>query len=257
MSSRKLKIVCFACNWVFCDRTQTAIDAKQKVPFDVDVVRVMCIGRIDPVIILEMFQRGADGVLLVGCTPPDCHFVEGNLYAERIVVLVKRLLSLTSLGPERLELRWSSPTEDTKLVHVLTDFASQIEKFGASPLLEKRTREGALLNIAAAKNAAAEFRLRVLTGRERELTENVNVYGEKVSAEELDALVDEIVKVEFVRQKIHLLTKQKTLSVKELAAIIHMEPALVLRHIVDMRRIGMVALDRVEGTTPFYRALEV
>jgi len=257
MSSGKPKIVCFMCNWVFCDETQLGINQKHRIPFDVNTVRVMCIGRIDPVVILETFERGADGVLLIGCTPPDCHFVEGNLYAERAVKLLKKLLALTGLEPERLELRWSSPIEEVKFIQILNDFVVQIQKFGVSPLARERPDEKVLLNILAAKNAAADFRLRVLTGREKELTENMNVYGEKISQEEFNALIDEIVKVEFIRQKIHLLTRQKPLSVKELAVIIRMKPALVLRHIVDMRRKGMIALDHVEETTPLYRALEV
>jgi F420-non-reducing hydrogenase iron-sulfur subunit len=257
MSSGTLKIVCFMCNWVFCDETELAISQEHQIPFDVNTVRVMCIGRIDPVVILETFERGVDGVLLIGCTPPDCHFVEGNLYAERAVKLLKKLLALPGLEPERLELRWSSPIEEVKFIQILNDFVAQIQKFGVSPLAGESPDEKVLLNISAAKNAAADFRLRVLTGMEKELTENMNVYGEKISQEEFDALIDETVKVEFIRQKIHLLTKQKPLSVKELAVIIQMEPALVLRHIVDMRRKGMIALDCVEETTPLYRALEV
>lgn len=257
MSSGKPKIVCFMCNWVLCDETQLGSKQRHRIPFDVNTVRVMCIGRIDPVVVLETFERGADGVLLIGCTPPDCHFVEGNLYAERAVKLLKKLLALTGLEPKRLELRWSSPVEEVKFIHILNDFVAQIRKFGVSPLARERPDEKVLLNILAAKNAAADFRLRVLTGREKKLTENLNVYGEKISQEEFDALIDEIVEVEFIRQKIHLLTRQKPQSVKELAAIIRMKPALVLHHITDMRRKGMITLDRVEETTPLYRALEV
>jgi len=257
MSSGKLKIVCFICNWAFCDETELTVNQKQRIPFNANIVRVMCIGRIDPVVVLETFERGTDGILLIGCTPPDCHFVEGNLYAERALKLLKKLLALTGLEPERLELRWSSPTEEVGFVQILTDFAAQIRKFGVSPLAGESPDEKVLLNVSAAKNATADFRLRVLMGREKELTENMNVYGEKISQEEFDALIDEIVKAEFTRQKIHLLTRQRPLSVKKLAAIIQMKPALVLRHIVDMRRKGMITLDHVEETTPLYRALEV
>lgn len=256
MSFGKFKIVCFMCNWVFCNEKELAISKEQQIPFDVNTVRVMCIGRIDPAIVFEVFERGTDGVLLIGCTPPDCHYIEGNLYAERTVKLLKKLLALTGLEPKRLELRWHSPIEETKFIRILTDFAAQIERFGASPLAGERPDEKILLNVSAAKNAAADFRLSVLAGREKELTENMNVYGEKISQEEFDALIDEIVKAEFIRHKIHFLTKQKPLSVKEIAAIIEMKPASVLRHIVNMRRKGMVTLDRVEGTTPLYKALE-
>ena len=257
MSSEKLRIACFMCNWVFCDKTELTVNREDQVPFEVNTVRVMCIGRIDPVVVLETFQKGMDGVLLIGCTPPDCHFVEGNLYAERTVRLLKKLLALTGLEPERLELRWSSPIEEVEFIQILTDFVAQIQKLGGSPLVGEEPDEKVLLNMSAARNAAADFRLRILNGREKELTENMNVYGEKISPEEFEALIDEIVKTEFIRQKIHLLTKQNPRSVKELARIIQMKPALILRHIVDMRRNGMIALDHVEENTPLYKALEV
>lgn len=257
MSSGEPKIVCFMCNWAFCNERKLTLGKEQRIPFDVNTVRVMCIGRIDPVVVLEVFEKGTDGVLLVGCTPPNCHFVEGNLYAERTVFLLKKLLALTGLEPERLELRWSSPVEEVRFIQILTDFAARIQKFGTSPLAGEKPDEKASLDISAAKNAAAGFRLRVLNGRERELTENTNVYGEKISQEEFDALIDEIVKADFIRHKIRLLTEQKPRSVKEIAAIIQMKPASVLRHIVNMRRKGMIALDSVEETTPLYKALEV
>ncbi len=114
-----------------------------------------------------------------------------------------------------------------------------------------------LLNINAAKAAAEDFRLRVLVGRERELTEKENMYGEKISQGEFDVLLHKIAEAEFVRHKIHLLAKEKPMSVKEIAAIINLKPALVLRHIVNMRRKGMITLDHVERTSPLYKALEI
>lgn len=257
MNDKNLRIVCFLCNWIFCDEKESPVSQGSQILFDANIVRVMCIGRVDSITILETFEKGTDGILLIGCTPPDCHFVEGNLYAERSVVLLKKLLALAGLEPERLELRWSSPNEATSFDQILTDFAMQMQKVGASPLAGESPDEKVLLNVLAAKNAAADFRLRVLAGRERELTENTNVYGEKISPEEFDTLSDEMVRVEFIRQKIHILTRQKPLSVRDLAVLVQMKPRSVLRHIVDMRRKGMIGLDRVEGTTPVYKALEV
>ncbi|MEM2994681.1 MAG: hydrogenase iron-sulfur subunit [Candidatus Bathyarchaeia archaeon] len=252
MATVNPKIVCFMCNWVFCqDETL--------VPPDVNVIRVMCLGRVDPVIVLEAFENGFDGVLLVGCKPPDCHFVEGNLQAERAVKMLKKLLALAGLEPERIRLKWFSPVDEKSFVEYLEEFSSGIKKFGFSPLKSEGNAQKFRfrVNILAAKNAAADFRLRVLLGREKELTESVNVYGEKISQEEFDALLDEIVWEEFMRHKIHVLTKAKPFSVKDLAETLGVKPSVVLRQIVEMRRKNMIALDRVEGATPLYRALEV
>jgi coenzyme F420-reducing hydrogenase delta subunit len=217
----------------------------------------MCSGRIDPTIPLEVFKMGADGILVLGCHPGDCHYVEGNLYEERKINMLKKLMALTGLEPDRLKLEWVSASEGQRFAQVVTEFTEQIRKLGPSPLSGKRPNRKILENLQAARDAAADFRLRVLVGRERELTEKSNMYEEKVSQEEFDSLLDDVVKAEFVRHKIYLLTKAKQQSVKALAEQVEMKPSDVLCHIVDMRRRNMIALDHVEGTTPIYKALEV
>ncbi|MEM2971228.1 MAG: hydrogenase iron-sulfur subunit [Candidatus Bathyarchaeia archaeon] len=250
MATANPKIVCFMCNWVFCQE-------ETLVPPNVSAVRVMCLGRVDPVIVLEAFENGFDAVLLVGCKPPDCHFVEGNLQAERAVKMLKKLVALAGLEPERIRLTWFSPVDGKSFVGFIEEFFSGVKKFGLSPLKSGENAQKFRVNVSAAKNAAADFRLRILLGREKELTEDVNVYGEKISQEEFDALLDEIVWEEFMRHKIHVLTKAKPFSVRDLAETLGVKPSVVLRQIVEMRRKNMIALDRVEGTTPLYKALEV
>jgi coenzyme F420-reducing hydrogenase delta subunit len=238
------------CNFAFCN-------SENPVPSNVKVVRVNCIGEIDPAIVLETFEKGADAIMLAGCKPPDCHFVEGNLQAERAVKMLKKLLKLTGFEPERLSLVWYSPLEETSFTRSAKAFSKEMEKLGPSPVKRAGHESVAIMNLLAAKNAANEFRLRVLLGREKELTEGVNVYGDKLTLEEFDVLMDDIVEEEFIRYKMHLLTKTKPLSVKDLAEATEMKPAAVLRQIVNMRRKNMIALDSIEGTTPFYKALEV
>ncbi|MEM1551390.1 MAG: hydrogenase iron-sulfur subunit [Candidatus Bathyarchaeia archaeon] len=245
-SSNPPKIVCFMCNWAFCEE-------EMRVPYNVNVIRVMCVGRMDPALILETFVNGAEGVLLVGCKPPDCHFVDGNLHAERAVKMLKKLLALAGLEPERLKLLLVSPLEDKNFSHYAKVFSEEVWKPRNSPL----SKEEIVANLTAAKEAASAFRLRVLLGREGELTEFMNAYGEKIPEAEFDALLDDIVKAEFIRYKIHHLARIKPRSVKELAQILGIKPSAVLRHITNMRRKGMIALDHVEGYTPLYKALEV
>lgn len=246
MESENPKIICFMCNWTFCRE-------ELQIPSNVNVARVMCIGRIDPVIVLDAFANGVDGVMLVGCKPPDCHYIEGNLQAERAVKMLKKLVALTGLEPERLKLLWVSPLEENDFNSHVDRFCEEIKGFNSSKLENKRL----IADLSAAKSAASDFRLRVLLGREKELTEEVNAYGEKISQEEFEALIDEIVQEEFIRHKIYLLTKTEPLSVKALAENVGVKPAAVLRQIVNMRRKNMIALDHVEGTTPLYKALEV
>ncbi|MBS7632826.1 hydrogenase iron-sulfur subunit [Candidatus Bathyarchaeota archaeon] len=250
MEKNEPKIACLMCDFVFCQEETHA-------PRNVKVARVSCIGRIDPVLILEMFEKGIEAVMLVGCKPPDCHYVDGNAQAELTVNILKKLMSLVNVEPERLKLLWHSPTAKKSFNRHLTEFSDKTRKLASLSPKNISADPDFLVNISAAKRVAADFRLRVLLGREKELTESVNVYGEKISFQEFDKLLGEIVQVEFIRQKIHVLTSVKPLSVKALAEKVELKPAVVLNHIVNMRRKNMIAIDHVDGTTPFYKALEV
>ena len=257
MTEFEPKIIGFLCNWCSYAGADLAGVSRIQYPPNIRIIRVMCSGRVDPVIILEMFANGADGVIVTGCHPGDCHYVEGNLYEERKIKMLKRLLALTGLELGRLRLEWVSASEGQRFAQMVTEFTNQIKKLGPSPVSGKSPNLKVLENLQAAKNAASDFRLRVLVGRERELTEKNNVYEEKIPQEEFDAVLDSAVEAEFIRHKIHLLTRDKPLPIKTLAEATELKPADVLKQIVAMRRKNMITMDHVEGTTPFYKALEV
>jgi F420-non-reducing hydrogenase iron-sulfur subunit len=250
VKSEQPNIVCFMCNWAFCQ-------GELKAPRNLNVVRVMCVGGLDPDLILNMFAKGVDAVMLAGCKKPDCHFVDGNVQAERTVKMLRELIALTGLEQQRLRLLWASPLEQRSFHQYAEDFSEEMRILGPSLQGDEKSQSELQINILAAKNAASDFPLRVLLGREKELTEVKNAYGEKVSQEDFDAALKGVVASEFMRHKIHLLVKSKPLSVKTLAESVGVKPAAVLRHIVDMRRKGLIALDHVEENTPLYKALEV
>lgn len=250
------KIIGFICNWSLPTEVDIASTSRIHGYPKIHIVRVMCVGRIDPVIVLETFAKGADGVLVIGCHPPDCHYIEGNLQAERKIKMLKKLISRTGLEPERLRLDWAYASEIERFAKVIDDFRNQVTALGQSPLAGEKTDTNILLNIKAAKAAAEDFRLRVLVGREKELIEDENVYGEEVSQEEFDEIMDEAVEAEYVRNRIYLMVKDENLSVKELSKRLDLDPRTVLRHVVVMRRRGWVAVEKVEGTSPLYTALE-
>jgi coenzyme F420-reducing hydrogenase delta subunit len=257
MSEFEPRIIGFLCNWCSYAGADLAGVSRIQYPTNIRVVRVMCSGRIDPIIPLEVFKQGADGVMVLGCHPGDCHYSEGNLCEERKIKMLKKLIALTGLEPDRLRLEWVSASEGQRFAKVVTEFTEQIRKLGPSPLSGSKPNQKILENLQAAKDAASDFKLRVLVGRERELTEKCNVYEEKISQEEFDSLLDETVEAEFARHKIYLLAKDEPVSVKALAEAIEMNPADVLKQVVAMRRLNMITVDHVEGTTPFYKALEV
>ena len=257
MSAFEPKIIGFLCNWCSYAGADLAGVSRIQYPSNIRVVRVMCSGRIDPIIPIEVFVKGADGVLVLGCHPGDCHYSEGNLYEQKKIKILNKLLALTGIGADRLKLEWVSASEGQRFAQVVTQFTEQIRQLGQSPVSGTNPDLQVLLNLQAAKNAASGFRLRVLVGREREVTEKGSVYGDKVPQEDFDALLDEAVEAEFLRCKIHLLTKTSALPIRKIAEATGLKPAEVLKQLVCMRKRNMITVDHIEGVSPFYKALEV
>lgn len=215
----------------------------------------MCSGRIDPIIVFEAFMAGVDGVLVGGCHLGDCNYVIGNYEAEHKIKMAKKLVKQTGIEPDRLRLEWVSASEGQRFADVVKEFVTQIKTLGPNPLSAERKLDMDILErMLAAKLAIADFRLRTLVGKERTLVEEGNVYGEKVPQGDLDEVIDDAVDVEYVRKRIYLLTKEKPLSVKEISECLGIDSKDVLRHIVVMRRKGLIAPDRIEGTSPLYVA---
>ncbi|MCK4434576.1 hydrogenase iron-sulfur subunit [Candidatus Bathyarchaeota archaeon] len=251
------KIIAFLCNWCSYAGADLAGVSRIQYPPNIRVIRVMCSGRVDPVIVLEMFVNGTDGVMVMGCHPGECHYLEGNFYAERRIKMLKRLMACTGLEPERLRLEWVSASEGARFADVVRDFTNQIRRLGPSPLAGEKPDETVLACVRAAERAAAASRLRTLVGREKKLTEEENVYGEKVSQEEFDKLMEESVKEEYLRSRIYLLAEDRSLSVEELAEYLGVDSQIVLRHVVFMKRRGLLKMSRIEDDSPLYAALEV
>lgn len=106
------------------------------------VIRVMCTGRIDPQFVLKAFQSGADGVLILGCHPGDCHYKEGNYKALRRFHLLKRMLKQFGVDEGRLRLDWVSASEGEKFVEVITDMVATVKKLGPLKTAKEELRVG-------------------------------------------------------------------------------------------------------------------
>ncbi len=126
--------VAFFCNWCAYAGADLAGVSRLQYPPTVKIIRVMCSGRIDEKHILRAFLLGADGVLIGGCHPGDCHYTSGNLQAEKRVRRVQRWLEQVGLEPERLKLEWISAGEGKKLAEAMQAFSNQLKKLGPSPL---------------------------------------------------------------------------------------------------------------------------
>jgi F420-non-reducing hydrogenase iron-sulfur subunit len=128
------KIVGFLCNWCSYAGADLAGVSRIQYPPNLRIIRVMCSGRIDPAFILEAFRSGADGVLLSGCHPGDCHYIAGNYKAQRRGILLKRLLEQLGLEPQRLRIEFVSASEGAKFAAVVKEMVEDIKKLGPNPL---------------------------------------------------------------------------------------------------------------------------
>ncbi|MEM3526182.1 MAG: hydrogenase iron-sulfur subunit [Candidatus Jordarchaeaceae archaeon] len=129
------KIVAFCCSWCSYAGADLAGVSRLQYPPNIKIIRVMCSGRIDPTFILEAFKNGADGVLVAGChIPADCHYLSGNLRAQRRIAITKNLLKQLGLEPERLRLEWVSASEGDKFAAIAKEMTEKIRELGPSPL---------------------------------------------------------------------------------------------------------------------------
>ena len=128
------KIVGFFCNWCAYRGADLAGTSRMKYPPNIRVVRVMCSGRINELLILKAFATGADGVLVSGCHPGDCHYVKGNLSARRRVAGLKPFLKAIGISSDRLRLEWISASEGPKVVEAVSSFTQTVKNLGPSPL---------------------------------------------------------------------------------------------------------------------------
>jgi len=124
------RIVAFFCNWCTYTATDLAGIARMTYPPNARVVRLMCSGRVDPQFVLAAFREGADGVLIGGCRPGDCHYQEGNYNALRRFKLMKIMLDQMGIEPERVRQEWISASEGGRIQEVMSEMTEQIRRLG-------------------------------------------------------------------------------------------------------------------------------
>ena len=124
------KIIGFLCNWCSYTGADLAGTSRLQYPPNIRIIKVMCSGRVNPQFVLKALQEGADGVLVAGCHPGDCHYIEGNYHARRKLTLLRGLMEFVGIEPERFQVSWVSASEGLKFSEVVTTFTEQIKKLG-------------------------------------------------------------------------------------------------------------------------------
>ena len=124
------KIVGFLCNWCSYAGADLAGTSRICYPSNIRIIRVPCSGRVDPLLIVKSFQQGADGVLIAGCHPGDCHYSEGNYYARRRLALLHTFLEYIGIEKERFQIQWVSASEGKRWANVVSSFTEGLSILG-------------------------------------------------------------------------------------------------------------------------------
>lgn len=131
------KIVGFLCNWCSFAGADMAGTGRMSYPANIRILRVPCSGRVDPLLVAKCLHEGADGVLIAGCHPGDCHYVQGNYYTRRRFALLPKLLDFMGIEEQRVRLEWVSASEGRKFSEVVADFTATIQRLGPKRMAEE------------------------------------------------------------------------------------------------------------------------
>jgi F420-non-reducing hydrogenase iron-sulfur subunit len=127
------RIVAFLCNWCTYTAADLAGTSRIQYPPNVRVIRLMCSGQLDPIYVAKALLEGADGVLIGGCHPGDCHYQSGNYKARRRYAIIQEVLEGLGIESERVWLRWISASEGQYFANTVTDMVAAIREIGPSP----------------------------------------------------------------------------------------------------------------------------
>ncbi len=242
------KILSFLCNWCAYAGADLAGVSRFQYPPNTRVIRVMCSGRVDPVFIPKAFLAGYDGVMVLGCHPGDCHYLTGNVHAEQKMGLTRKLLVMEKIESERLLLDWISAGEGKRFSRVIREFVEKIRSLGPFPLDQETKRK-----LEAVEASLEGEKIRWMVGKGYELTEKENVYGERLSREKLEKLIEETIRDELIKNRIIGIVRSNHLSAKEISDTLNLELKKTLSYLASLVGDGKIGFDpSEEGKIPKY-----
>ncbi len=142
--TKEPKIIAFLCNWCSYAGADLAGTSRLQYPPNIRVIRVPCSGRINPLYIIKALTSGADGVMVSGCHPGDCHYLSGNLYARRRFTVLKKLLTTAGIDPERVQFTWVSASEGGRFAEVIREVTEKVKSAGPNKILNRDEEMGAV-----------------------------------------------------------------------------------------------------------------
>jgi len=136
-NNNKPQIVAFLCHWCTYTGADLAGTTRQQYPAGIRIIHLMCSGAIDVVYVLKALLDGADGVLIGGCHPGDCHYQTGNLKARRRIALLRNIMETLGLDQDRVWLRWISASEGRLFAETVREYNGALESMGPNPLADE------------------------------------------------------------------------------------------------------------------------
>ena len=203
----------------------------------------MCTGRVDLSFVLRAFVKGADGVIVGGCWPGECHYItEGNYDALGNMYLCKKLLENVGINPERLRIEWISASEGTRFAEVMNDFSAQLKELGPLGLGEGIDAESLAVKLGAIDKLIPYLKL-VERERLRVPVKSEEAYAEFYGSEETAVLFSELVGEKLALSQILTLLEREPLSTARISEFLRLTPSDVARHIGSSSRQGLVRYD--------------
>ena len=138
MDNFEPQIVAFLCNWCSYAGADLAGTSRMEYPANVKAVKVMCSGRVNPMLIVNALQQGADAVLISGCHPGDCHYTHGNYFTRRRFQIMRRILEFIGIHPSRVRMSWVSAAEGKKFTKVINEVVEDVKKIGPANQIARR-----------------------------------------------------------------------------------------------------------------------
>ncbi len=242
------KIFAFLCNWCSYAGADLAGVSRLQYPPNIRIIRVMCSGRIDPYFLVEALRIGADGVLVTGCHPADCHYISGNYNAIYKILFTQKLIEKIGINSARVSLEWISASESEKFRNTIINYTEQITKLG--PIRANHT-ERIDLDLKLLQEICVDFNFRWVIGKSRDLIELGNVYEEKIEKERYIAIIDKIIDSEIIRKRILTLLKEKPLTAIDIAKKLSISNNLIMQHLIALKTKQKVQLQMVDHDAMF------
>ena len=247
MSNFEPKILGFLCNWCSYAGADLAGGSRVQYPPNIRVIRVMCSGRVDPNFILKAFEKGIDGVIVLGCHFGDCHYQSGNHQAEKKIQLTTQVLEEIGIEPQRLGLDWVSAAEGQKFGKIVTEFTDKIRELGPISNIDDYQNKARL-----GGSIVDTSRLRWLVGKEHEIFEKGNVYKEQIDQDDYKDIIWQNVEVEYTKELICSTMADGPRKAMDIAEELALPKKLVFDYITEMENHGRIHLIGFDGNTPSY-----